>query len=87
MKYVMEGEDGASGRTASDPLTVVDVKNCTCINSRADTHLLYASYIKILNIMLRHMLVPRDTSVYHEIISVCCESLGNCQILSKDGPS
>ena len=31
--------------------------------------------------------VPRDTSVLREIIIVCCESLGNCQTLSKDGPS
>ena len=36
-----------------------------------------------LNIMFRHMPVPRDTSV----IIVCCESVGNCQTLSEDGPS
>ena len=36
-----------------------------------------------LNIMFRHMPVPRDTS----ILIVCCESVGNCQTLSKDGPS
>ena len=42
-----------------------------------------------LNIMFRHMPVPRDTSVSCQITSiiVCCESVGNCQTLSKDGPS
>ena len=40
-----------------------------------------------LNIMLRHMPVPRDTSVSRQNIIVCCESVGNCQTLSKDGPS
>ena len=38
-----------------------------------------------LNIMLRHMPVPRDT-LFPSVI-VCCESVGNCQTLSKDGPS
>ena len=38
-----------------------------------------------LNIMFRHMPVPRDTSVLREIIIVCCESVGNCQTLPKDG--
>ena len=33
--------------------------------------------------MFRHMPVPRDTS----IIIVCCQSVGNCQTLYKDGPS
>ena len=33
------------------------------------------------------MPVPRDTSVLREIIFVCCESVGNCQTLSKNGPS
>ena len=33
------------------------------------------------------MPVPRDTSVSRQIIIVCCESVGNCQTLSKDGPS
>ena len=37
--------------------------------------------------MFRHMPVPRDTSVSCQIIIVCCESMGNCQTLSKDGPS
>ena len=37
--------------------------------------------------MFRHMPVPRDTSVSRQIIIVCCESMGNCQTLSKDGPS
>ena len=37
--------------------------------------------------MFRHMPVPRDTSGLREIIIVCCESVGNCQTLSKDGPS
>ena len=40
-----------------------------------------------LNIMFRKMSVPRDTSVLRQIIIVCCESVGNCQTLSKDGPS
>ena len=34
----------------------------------------------------RHLPVPRDTSVLREIIIVCCELMGNCQTLSKDGP-
>ena len=33
------------------------------------------------------MPVPRDTSVSRQIIIVRCESVGNCQTLSKDGPS
>ena len=33
------------------------------------------------------MPVPRDISVSRQIIFVCCESVGNCQTLSKDGPS
>ena len=37
-----------------------------------------------LNIMFRHMPVPRDTEVSRQIIIVCCESVGNCQTLSKD---
>ena len=36
--------------------------------------------------MFRQMPVPRDTSVLREVIIVCCESVGNCQTLSKDGP-
>ena len=40
-----------------------------------------------LNIMFRQMPVPRDTSVLRQIIIVCCESVRNCQTLSKDGPS
>ena len=40
-----------------------------------------------LNILFRHMPVPRDTSVSRQIIIVCCESVGNCQTLSKDEPS
>ena len=40
-----------------------------------------------LNIMFRHMPVPGDTSVSRQNIIVCCESVGNCQTLSKDGPS
>ena len=40
-----------------------------------------------LNIMFRHVPVPRDTSVSRQNIIVCCESVGNCQTLSKDGPS
>ena len=37
--------------------------------------------------MFRHMPVPRDTSVSRQIIIVYCESVENCQTLSKDGPS
>ena len=33
------------------------------------------------------MPVPCDTLVSRQIIIVCCESVGNCQTLSKDGPS
>ena len=40
-----------------------------------------------LNIMFRHMPVPRDTSVSRQIIIVCCESVGICKTLSKNGPS
>ena len=36
--------------------------------------------------MFRHMHVPRDTSVLCEIIIVCLESVGNCQLLEKDRP-
>ena len=39
-----------------------------------------------LNIMFRHMPVPRDTSVSRQIIIVYCESVGNYQTLSKGGP-
>ena len=37
--------------------------------------------------MFRRMPVPRDTKVLREIIIICCESVGNCQTLSKDAPS
>ena len=37
--------------------------------------------------MFRRMPVPRDTKVLREIIIICCESVGNCQTLSKDTPS
>ena len=37
--------------------------------------------------MFRHVPVSHDTSVLREIIIVCCESVGNCQTMSKDGPS
>ena len=49
----------------------------------------FAQALYRLNIMFRHMPVPRDTctSVSRQIIIVCCESVGNCQTLSKDGPS
>ena len=33
------------------------------------------------------MTEPRDTSVLREIIIVRCESVGNCQTVSKDRPS
>ena len=46
----------------------------------------FTQAIKRLNIMFRHMPVPRDTSVSRQIIIVCCESVRNCQTLSKDGP-
>ena len=36
--------------------------------------------------MFSHMPAPRDTSVSGQIIIVYCESVGNCQTLSKDGP-
>ena len=38
-----------------------------------------------LNIMFRHMPLPRDSSVLTS--DYYCESVGNCQTLSKDGPS
>ena len=47
----------------------------------------FAQAIYRLNIRFRHMPVPRDTSVSCQIIIVCCESVGNCQTLSKDRPS
>ena len=47
----------------------------------------FAQAIYRLNIMFRHMSVPRDTSVVRQIIIVCCESVGHCQTLFKDGPS
>ena len=47
----------------------------------------FAQAIYRLNIMFRHMPEPRDTSVSRQNIIVCCESVGNCQTLSKDGPS
>ena len=50
-------------------------------------HMYFAQAIYRLNIMFRHMSVPRDTSVSRQIIIACCESVGNCQTLSKDGPS
>ena len=68
-------EEGALDPWAIVPLVAVDVLNST-INTRADTHVLYASYIYRLNIMFRHMPVPRDTSVLRQIIIVCCESAG-----------
>ena len=46
-----------------------------------------AQAIYRLNIMFRHMPIPRDTSVSRQIFIVCCESVGKCQTLSKDGPS
>ena len=53
-------EDGALDPAAIGPLDVVDVFSST-INTGADTHVLYALYR--LNIMFRHMPVPRDTSL------------------------
>ena len=57
------------------------------LNSTINIHMYFAQAIYRLNIMFRHMPVPRDTSVSRQIIIVCCESVGNCQTLSKDGPS
>ena len=37
--------------------------------------------------MFRHMPLAHDTPALREIIIVCCELVGNCQTLSKDGPS
>ena len=76
---------GALDPTAIVPLAAVDVLNST-INTRADT-VYFTQAIYRLNIMYRHMPVPRDTSVSRQFIIVCCESVGNCQTLSKDGPS
>ena len=50
-------------------------------------YMYFTQAIYRLNIMFRHMPVPRDTSVSRQIIIVCCESVGNCKTLSKDGPS
>ena len=55
---------GALDPTAIAPLAAEDVLNST-IN------------IYKLNIMFRHMPVPRDTSVSRQMIIVCCESVGN----------
>ena len=53
-------EDCALDPAAIGPLDAVDVLIST-INTRADTHVLYALYR--LNIMFRHMHVPRDISL------------------------
>ena len=42
----MKGKDGALDLTASDPFIVKELLNSTCINTRADTHVLYARYKK-----------------------------------------
>ena len=55
-------ENGALDPTANVPLAAVDVLNST-MNTRVHTH------------VLRHMPVPRDTSVLRQIIIVC-ESVG-----------
>ena len=39
----MERDDGASDGTARDPFSAVDILNFT-IKTRADSHVLYASY-------------------------------------------
>ena len=44
MQNVMWGVDDALDLTTIDPLTAEDVLNST-INTRGDTHVLYASYI------------------------------------------
>ena len=55
---------GALDSTAFAPLAAVDVLNST-IN------------IYRLNIMFRHIPVPRDTSISRQMIIVCCRSVGN----------
>ena len=77
------GNHGALDPTAIAPLAAVDVLNST-INTRVD-YMYFTQAIYRLNIMFRHMPVPRDT-LFPSVI-VCCESVGNCQTLSKDGPS
>ena len=77
------GKHGALDPTAIAPLAAVDVLNST-INTRVD-YMYFTQAIYRLNIMFRHMPVPRDT-LFPSVI-VCCESVGNCQTLSKDGPS
>ena len=61
---------GALDPTAIAPLAAVDVLNST-INTRVDT-MYFTKAIYRLNIMFRHMPVPRDTSVSRQIIIVCC---------------
>ena len=78
-------KQGALDPSAIAPLAAVDVLNST-INTRFDT-MYFTQAIYRLNIMFRHMPVPHDTSVSRQIIIVWCESVGNCQTLSKDGPS
>ena len=39
-------------------------------------HMNFTQAVYRLNIMFRHMPVPRDTSVLRQIIIVCCESVG-----------
>ena len=77
------GKHGALDPTAIAPLAAVDVLNST-INTRVD-YMYFTQAIYRLNIMFRHMPLPRDT-LFPSVI-VCCESVGNCQTLSKDGPS
>ena len=76
---------GALDPSAIFPLAAVGDLNST-INTRADT-MYFTQAIYRINIMFSHMPVPRDTSVSRQIIIVCCESVGNCHTLSKDGPS
>ena len=51
------------------PFAAVDVLNSELIQ-------MYMYFIYMLNIIFRHMHVPRDTSVLRQIIIVRCESVG-----------
>ena len=71
----MEGEDSALDLTTSGPYTAVVVLNSNYIPELINMY---------LRLMFRHMSVPCDTSVLRGFIIFCCESVGNCQTLSKD---
>ena len=69
------------------PLGYFPLAAVIVLNSTINIHMYFAQAIYRLNIMFRHMPVPRDASVSRQIIIVCCELVGNGQTLSKDGPS